>query len=149
MLESRTATKLAASCSRLAAAAIICVSALGVGAQEGNVLERQIKAAPGHDLRVAVYADIRPDCTAGTLPAIRLVTRPAHGAVSVKRGTLKATNFKQCLATEVPAYVVFYRAAADFTGADAFELEIASGGRKKLERFKVTVSNNPGGGQGI
>jgi hypothetical protein len=116
MLRSRTTAKFAASRCWLAAAAIICVSALGVGAQEGNVLERQLKTAPGRDLRAAVYADIRPDCTSGALPAIRLVTAPAHGAVSVKRGTLKATNLKQCLATEVPALVVFYRPAAEFVG---------------------------------
>jgi hypothetical protein len=145
MLRSRTTAKFAASRCWLAAAAVICVSALGVGAQEGNVLERQLKTAPGRDLRAAVYADIRPDCTSGALPAIRLVTAPAHGAVSVKRGTLKATNFKQCLATEVPALVVFYRPAAEFAGADAFELEITLGGRKKLERL-ICFGNWPGVG---
>ena len=93
---------------------------------------------------------MRPDCTSGPLPAIRLVAPPAHGAVSVKRGTLKATNFKQCLAAEVPALVAFYRAAASFNGTDEFDLEIAlAGGRKERQHFRVTVSNNPGGGQGI
>jgi hypothetical protein len=143
------ATTLAASSTWLAAAAFICVSAFGVSAESGIVLERQLTTAPGHDLRVAVYADIRPDCTSGPLPAIRLVAPPAHGAVSVKRGRLKATNFRQCLATEVPAFAVFYRPAADFVGSDVFELEIALSGRKKLQRFQITVANNPGGGQGI
>ena len=38
---------------------------------------------------------------------------PAHGVVSVKRAMLKATNVKQCLAIDVPAFVAFYRAAQD------------------------------------
>jgi hypothetical protein len=70
--------------------------------------------------------------------------------VSVKRGTLKATNLKQCLGIEVPAFVAFYRAAADFNGADEFELEITfAGGRKRLQHFRVDVSSKPDGGQGI
>jgi hypothetical protein len=64
---------------------------------------------------------------------------PAHGAVTVKRGTLKATNFKQCLATEVPAYVAFYRAAPGFSGADEFELEVSlGGGRNSASTFAST-----------
>jgi hypothetical protein len=131
------------------AAAFLCLSVLAARAQ-GNVLEREVKAAPGRDVRVGIYTDIRPDCTSGPLPAIRLVTPPTHGAVSVKRGTLKATNIKQCLATEVPAFVAFYRAADNFNGTDAFDLEITlAGGGKQLQHFRVLVTNKPGAGQGI
>jgi hypothetical protein len=126
-----------------------CLTALAVRAQ-GSVVEREVKAAPGRDARVGVYTDIKPDCTSGPLPAIRLVTAPAHGAVNVKRGTLKATNFKQCLATEVPAFVALYRGAAEFNGTDEFVLEITwPGGRKELQHFRVRVLANPGSGQGI
>ena len=132
-----------------AAAALLYLCAASAHAQSAAV-EREVKAAPGKDVRVGVYSTIRPDCTSGPLPAIRLATPPAHGAVTVKRGTLKATNLKQCLATEVPAFVAFYRAADGFNGADEFVLEIASpSGRKEVQHFRVTVSNNPGGGQGI
>ncbi len=134
---------------RLAAAALLCASVLAAAAQ-GGLVERQVKAAPGHEVRVGIYTTIRPDCTSGPLPAIRLLVPPTHGAVRVKRATLKATNFKQCLATEVPAFVAFYRAAENFNGTDEFELEIGlSGGRKQIQRFRVKVFNNPGGGQGI
>jgi hypothetical protein len=133
----------------LTAAVLLCVCAAPARAQSGPV-EHDIKAAPGKDVRVGVYTTIRPDCTSGPLPAIRLAAPPAHGAVTVKRGTLKATNIKQCLATEVPAFVAFYRAADGFNGADEFALEIASpGGRKEVQHFRVTVSNNPASGQGI
>ena len=128
---------------------MLCLTALTARAQ-ASVVERQVKAAAGRDARVGVYTDIKPDCTSGPLPAIRLVTPPAHGAVNVKRGTLKATNFKQCLATEVPAFVALYRGAAEFDGTDEFVLEITwPRGRKGLQHFRVNVSAHPGGGQGI
>jgi hypothetical protein len=128
----------------LAAVALLCASVLAAGAQDAT--ERQVKAAPGRDNRV----NIQPDCTSGPLPAIRLLAAPAHGAVTVKRGVLKATNFKQCLATEVPVFVAVYRPAEGFSGLDEFELEVSlAGGRKQRQHFRVNVSANPGGGQGI
>jgi hypothetical protein len=130
-------------------AALLCLSALAASAQ-GNVTDRQLKAASGRDTRVGIYTDIKPDCTSGPLPAIRLVSAPAHGAVTVKRATLKATNFKQCLATEVPAFVAFYRAAGEFIGNDDFVLEVSwPSGRKELQHFRVNVSTGSGAGQGI
>jgi hypothetical protein len=133
----------------LAATLLSCASAQIACAQSSSV-ERDIKAAPGRDVRVGIYTSIRPDCTSGSLPAIRLATAPAHGAVTVKRATLKATNLRQCLAMEVPAFVAFYRAAQDFNGTDQFDLEVSfTGGRKQTEHFQVVVSATPAGGQGI
>ena len=132
-----------------AAGALLCTFALSARAQD-DLVERQLKAAPGRDVRVGIYTDIRSDCTSGPLPAIRLVTPPAHGTVTVKRGTLKATNFKQCLGIEVQAFVAFYRAAAEFSGADIFELEITmQGGRKQHERIHIMVTASAGAGEGI
>ncbi len=105
---------------------------------------------PGSDVRVGIYTSMKPDCTSGPLPAIRLVTPPAHGTITVRRATLKATNFRQCLATDVPAFVAIYRAVQDFNGKDEFEIEVNfSGGRKQTQHFHVSVSNTPNGGQGI
>jgi hypothetical protein len=133
----------------LAAAVLSCLSAVAARAQ-GNVAEREVRAAPGRDVRVGIYTNVRQDCTSGPLPGIRLATPPAHGVVSVKRGMLKATNFKQCLAAEVPAFVAFYRAAAEFNGNDEFALEITwPQGRKELQHFRVNVSTSPASGQGI
>jgi hypothetical protein len=134
--------------SLVAAAVALCALTAPVGAQ-GNVVEREVRAVPGKEVRVGIYTDIRPDCTAGPLPAIRLVMPPAHGSVNVKRGTLKATNIKQCLATEVPAFVAFYRASDNYSGADEFLLEVSMAGRKQLQHFRVNVSGAAGGGQGI
>ena len=68
----------------------------------------------------------------------------------LKRGTLKATNIKQCLAIEVPAFVALYRAAADYSGADDFELEIGLlNGHERRERVHVTVTKSSSAGEGI
>jgi hypothetical protein len=132
-----------------AAAIVLCLSGFAAHAQTENA-ERNVKAIPGRDVRVGIYTNIRPDCTSGPLPAIRLAVSPAHGRVTVKRGTLKATNIKECLATEVPVLVAFYRAADNFSGDDTFELEINfSSGRKQLQHFQVKVSGGQSAGQGI
>ena len=133
-----------------AASMLLCIGAFAAYAQD-DVVERQLKAAPGRDVRVGVFTAIRPDCTSGPLPAIRLAAPPAHGSVNVKRGTLKATNIKQCLAIEVPVIVAFYRASADYSGTDDFELEISSpNGHKRRERIHMTVTkSSSGAGEGI
>src|SRR5580658_7138182 len=137
---------------RLAFAAALLLG-IGVPAAQaqGDVIERQLKAVPGRDVRFAIFTDIKADCTSGPLPAIRLATAPAHGVVTVKRATLKATNIKQCLAIEVPAFVAFYRASADYSGADDFELEIGlPNGHKQRERIHMTVTkSSSGAGEGI
>jgi hypothetical protein len=131
------------------AAFLLCALAHDVRAQS-NLVERDVKALPERDVRVGVYTTIRPDCTSGPLPAIRLASAPAHGTVSVKRATLKATNIKQCLAIDVPAFVAFYRAAQNFNGNDEFDLEVSfAAGRKEIQHIRVHVSNDPAGGQGI
>jgi hypothetical protein len=136
----------------LAAAALLC-SASAAYSQD-NSINQEIKAAPGREVRVGIYSSIRPDCTAGPLPAIRLAVAPEHGTVTVRRAMLKATNVKQCLAVEVPAFVAFYRASQDFKqdlkSEDRFELEVSfAAGRKQLQRFHVSISNGPNHGQRI
>jgi len=52
------------------------------------------------------------------------VEPPAHGKVTVKKGNFNATNYKQCLALNVLAYVAFYRSENDFFGSDSVLLEV-------------------------
>jgi hypothetical protein len=58
----------------LAVAALLSMSMLATRAQEGSI-ERQVRAAPGRDVRIGVYSSIKPDCSSGPLPVIRLVAR--------------------------------------------------------------------------
>jgi hypothetical protein len=131
-------------------AVLVLIASTQLVCGQSNLIDRALGAAPGQNVRVGIYTSIRPDCTSGPLPGIRLAQAPAHGIVSVKRAMLKATNVKQCLAIDVPAFVAFYRAAPNFTGADEFELEVAfAGGRKEIQHFRMTVTSAANGGQGI
>ena len=76
----------------------------------------------------------------GPLPTIRLVEPPAHGKVTVKKGNVSATNYKQCLALSVPAFVAFYRSEKDFLGNDSVLLEVRyPGGKQELQHIVITV----------
>jgi len=114
-----------------------------------STIERQVKGAPNTNINAGVFVTIRKDCTSGPLPAVRLITPPAHGLVTVKQGRLRATNVKQCLGMELPAFVAFYRSAQDFIGQDSFTLEVTGAeGKTQLQRITVTIAK-PTAGQGI
>jgi len=105
-----------------------------------QTVERAAKGQPGKDIQVGVYLNVQPDCTSGPLPTIRLLNPPEHGKVAVKKAKLNATNYKQCLALEVPGFVAFYRSAPDFVGNDVILLEVKyQGGRSELQKITVTI----------
>jgi hypothetical protein len=99
-------------------AALLIAGSAPVFAQVQTV-NRSEHGAPGTDIRVGVYVNIKPDCTSGPLPSIQLISAPENGKVTVKQGKVTATNYKQCLAIEVPAFIAFYRSRPDFAGVCA------------------------------
>jgi hypothetical protein len=108
---------------------------------EQALKEREVKGAAGKDIRLLVLTNVRPDCTSGPLPSVRLVTPPANGKVIVRRVKLNATNVRQCLALEVPALVAVYRSAPEFEGDDTVMVEIRlPNGAPQLRRIKIGVS---------
>jgi hypothetical protein len=113
---------------------------------EPQVIDRNVKAQAGKETRIAIFVNIRNDCTPGPLPTIKLRLAPTRGKVAIKNAKVRATNLKHCLAIEVPAYVAIYRADADFSGTDVVELEVTdAGGNQKLQRLTITVGKtNPG-----
>jgi len=112
-------------------------------------IERQFRGKPDTNINVGFFTSIRPDCTAGQLPVIRLITPPAHGKVTVTRGRLQATNLKQCLGADLPAFVALYRSAPDYIGRDTFTIEVVgANGKKQLQQITVTLMK-AGTGQGI
>lgn len=113
---------------------------------QDRTVEFSAKGAPARDIRVGVYLNVQPDCTSGALPTLRLVSPPMNGAVNIKRGKVSATNYKQCLALEVPGFIAFYRSKADFSGVDVLTIEVKyPSGRTELQRISVTVGNDPAG----
>jgi hypothetical protein len=112
---------------------------------EEQPVEREVKAQAGRQVRVATYFSLKRDCTAGRLPAIRLVEKPTNGAVVVRSAKLRATNVRQCLAVEVPAYIAFYRSKPDFSGTDTFLIELkAADGQVRHQRIRVVVQSRGG-----
>src|SRR6516225_5227143 len=111
-------------------------------------VNRTINGQPDSDIRVGVFVNIKPDCTSGPLPSIQLTLPPEHGKVTVKQGKVTATNYKQCLALEVPAFIAFYRSRSDFAGVDVMTLSIKyASGKTEVQRISVTVGTGvPGKG---
>jgi hypothetical protein len=113
---------------------------------QAPAVERTVKAQGGRDVRIGVFASIRPDCTAGALPTIRLKVPPEHGKVTVKQAKLRTTNFRQCLAVEVPAFVAIYRSKPGYSGDDVVVLEVVNpAGKIQVQRITIKVDSSRNG----
>jgi hypothetical protein len=124
------------------AAIVVALSAPALA--ESRTTEKSARVQSGKDARIGVYINVRPDCTSGPLPAIRLIEPPANGTVTVRKGNVTATNYKQCLALQVPAFVAIYRSRANFSGVDTLELEVKyESGRLEIQKFQITVGSSP------
>jgi hypothetical protein len=120
------------------------IPALAESQSEPRTVERSGRAQSGKNVRIGVYLNVRPDCTSGPLPSIRLSTPPANGTVIVRKANVAATNYKQCLALEVPGFVAFYRSRADFKGVDNLDLEVKyHDGRVEIQKFRIDVTSPP------
>ena len=113
-------------------------------APQGDPVRRTVTGPAGRDIRIAVFASLRPDCTSGALPTIRLSEEPKHGKVTVRSGKIRTTNLQKCLAAEVPAFVVIYRSSPDFEGQDEVALDVATGEKRQIQRITITVTNAKG-----
>ena len=133
----------------ISASICILLASSPIALGQTQTIERQVKGKPDTNINAGIFATIRNDCTSGPLPAVRLLTPPAHGKVIVKQGRLRATNLKQCLGLDLPAFVAIYRSTHDFIGQDIFTLEvIGAEGKSQIQRITVTVMG-PSPGQGI
>lgn len=126
--------------------AVLLVAVNSYIAAQAETVERTAQGETGKDIQISVYVNVQPDCTSGPLPTIRLMEPPAHGKVTVKKGNVNATNYKQCLALSVPAYVAFYRSQKNFLGNDSVLLEVRyPGGKQELQHIVITVRETSAG----
>lgn len=131
----------------LSAAAVLLAAwaPAAVAQEQSRTVERTVKSVPNKDTQIGVYINVQSDCTSGPLPTIRLVSPPASGKVVVKSAKIKATNYKACLALEVPAYIAFYKSPADFIGNDVMTIEVKfAGGRTEIQKITVNVAGVAG-----
>jgi hypothetical protein len=128
--------------------ATFLIASVAPALAQSQTVDRTANGSPGTDIRVGVYINVKPDCTSGPLPSIQLISAPENGKVTVKQGKVTATNYKQCLAIEVPDFIAFYRSRPDFMGVDVLTLEVKfPGGRTELQRISITVgTGSPGRG---
>jgi hypothetical protein len=132
------------------AAGLAAVGVTTASAQAPTTVERSAKGPSAKNIQVGVFLNVQPDCTSGILPAIRLVNPPANGTISIKRGKVSATNYKQCLALEVPGFIAFYQSKPDFTGTDVVVIEVKyPQGRTELQRITIEVGGGGPSGQKI
>ena len=125
-------------------AAAIVTASVTVACAEERVVERATKAQSGKDVRIGVFINVRPDCTSGPLPSIRLSAAPTNGTVTVRKANVTGTNYKKCLALQVPAFVAIYRSKNNFKGVDTLELEVKyPSGRSEIQKFRITVAPSP------
>ena len=117
------------------------LASVALAEEQSRSVERTVRSVPNKDTQIGVYLNVQPDCTSGPLPTIRLLSPPASGKVVVKSAKVKATNYKACLALEVPAYVAFYKSPADFLGNDVMTIEVRyAGGRTEIQKITVNVA---------
>jgi hypothetical protein len=115
-----------------------------------TTVERSAKGPTAKSIQVGIYLNVLADCTSGTLPALRLVSPPGNGTITIKRGKVSATNFKQCLALEVPGFIAFYQSKPDFVGTDVAVIEVKyPQGRTEVQRITISVGTGAGGAQKI
>jgi hypothetical protein len=121
--------------------AALAAGGLAAAVAQTQMVERSVKALQNKDTQIGVYLNVLPDCTSGALPTIRLANPPVSGKVVVKTAKVKATNYKACLALEVPAYVAFYKSSPEFLGDDVLTIEVKyAGGRTELQKITVNVA---------
>lgn len=127
-----------------AALAILLLLGADAHAQTRST-SRTLTVPEGRDVRLGIFASIRRDCTAGTPPSVRLMVPPNHGKVTVKNAKLRTTNYRRCLAVEVPAFVAIYRSVSDYSGYDVVVLEIKSGTKVQIQKIIIKVEARSNG----
>ncbi|WP_201829962.1 hypothetical protein [Microvirga zambiensis] len=126
----------------MVAACAFAVAPLGTGAvAQNNTTHRSADAVAGKVHRLGVYGNVQKDCTAGSLPTIRVVTPPKNGELNVRSGKLKAGRIARCPSLQPTAQGVFYKAHAGYKGTEevSYEVKTASG-KVELHNVRITVA---------
>jgi hypothetical protein len=90
------------------------------------------------------------NCKSGPLPAIQMIVPPENGSATVKRAKVSLTNYKNCMALEVPAFIGIYRSKPDFAGSDHLTLSVSyPNGRTETQQITVTVGAKQNRGRDI
>ena len=120
---------------------------VAVTAHAQESIYRSAQVASGQTVRLAVFGSMKPDCTAGPAPEVKVVSPPKTGIVRVSAGKMK-TNLKgRCPELQIPVHGVFYQAKPNFVGQDEISFEVTNdAGKKVSQTIKITVTERPASG---
>lgn len=110
--------------------------------QSAHIIERSIVVEAGKVVRIGAYFNVKPNCTTGPVPVLRLAEQPQAGRVVIKRANIRVTNAGECLSAEVPGYVAFYQSRPNFSGADKVVIEVRLPNRStaiNIQRITINV----------
>jgi hypothetical protein len=100
-----------------------------VAAASFKTTEHQKSTLSGSESRIAAMHSVNPDCSSGSLPKVRIVTKPASGELRVEPIKItvnrEATNHRaHCNGKTVDAVAVFYKSKEQYVGADKVVLDV-------------------------
>ncbi|MBN9603236.1 MAG: hypothetical protein J0G33_09920 [Afipia felis] len=135
---------------------LMCLVAVAIGAwlpqpvAAQTTVQRTAKGASGKDIRIGVYVNVLTNCSSGPLPAIQMIVPPENGSATVKRAKVSLTNYKNCMALEVPAFIGIYRSKPNFAGSDHLTLSVSyPNGRTETQQITITVGAGQNRGRDI
>jgi hypothetical protein len=126
---------------------LVAVGAAALGAPalaQTNSVFRNVEAVSGKVARLGSHTVVKPDCSPGPLPEIKVLTPPKNGSLNVRTGKAKTTRYPKCPNLETPAIGVFYMPPANFKGSDEIIYELkAPDGRTQSHHVRITVTDKP------
>jgi hypothetical protein len=119
----------------------ICLFSLSALAQQERVYETA-QAVTGTPVQIGVFARANnAECKSGPLPEIRVLQPPEHGALTVKKGTLKTDRYPKCPGLRVNAQVLFYQSRANYVGTDSVAFEVTyDNGEMQAREISIKVA---------
>jgi hypothetical protein len=99
-------------------------------------------AVGGERTRTGNSWNLNSDCTAKTVPNVRVTQKPQHGKVEIIREPLfpsSTGDYKKCSSVKVLGVVGYYTAAPSYVGQDSFTVR-DSFGDGRVEDTTVTIN---------
>ncbi|GJE53660.1 MULTISPECIES: 4-aminobutyrate aminotransferase [Methylobacterium] len=120
----------------LLAASLTCAAP----AHAQTVTTRSETVASGKVVRLLVAPNLKKDCSAGSMPEIKIAGAPKNGQLKTTTKKLKTPASYRCPDKEAQVAAVFYKSKADFTGADRVLIEVKTAeGTVEKQDIRITV----------
>ena len=109
---------------------------------------RTVQVPAGATARLGSFSNLKPDCSPGPLPEIKVVTPAKTGVIAVRRRQGKLGPATRCPNADATAQIVSYQAKPT-PGQDevAFQVTLPNG-KVVLHTVVISVTEGPGTGRG-